>query len=82
MQFRQAREQSEMSKAGTNVDNVFRCVVERAIDLGSSTGAYTTATISKTGPTAQDLEGVIKELQSQGYTVTDASTTITVSWQA
>ena len=80
MKFPDSMEMTQMSNAGTAVDNALRGLICQAIYTAVQTGAHTTSAVTWTTVTEGDLLNIIRELHERGYSVTLASTTITVVW--
>lgn len=80
MLFPPSNDITQMSNAGTAVDNALRGLICQNIYTAVQTGAKTTSATTWTTVTEGNLLNIIKDLLSQGYGVTLASTTITVTW--
>ncbi len=80
MLFPQSMDMTQMSNAGTAVDNALRGLICQAIYTAVQTGAHTTSAVTWTTVTEGNLLNILKDLMNQGYSVTLASTTITVVW--
>lgn len=81
MTFPPMQDLSNMSKAGTQADNVLRADILEAMLTATETGTYTSGAITWTTVSEQDILVIIKELRGQGYNVAEGSSTITVTWQ-
>jgi len=80
MTFQPAMDITQMSNAGTAVDNALRGLIQQKIYTAVQTGARTTGTITWTTVTEGNLLNILKDLNAAGYSITLASTTITVTW--
>lgn len=80
MTFPPAMEMTQMSNAGTAVDNALRGAIAQAIYTAVKTGLRTTSAVTWTTVGETALLIILKELNQLGYTVTLASTTVTVVW--
>ncbi len=82
MTFTPSFEMSQLSRAGTQADSELRCDIMEALYAGASTGAFTSGSITYTGPDQDSLTRIQAELRQQGYTVTvDSTTAFTITWQ-
>lgn len=81
MLFPQSMDITQMSNAGTQADNALRGAICQAIYTAVKTGARTSGAVTWTAVTEQNLLTILKELGQQGFAVTLAASTVTVTWQ-
>ena len=74
-----ARGAYDASTTGGTAQTTFACVVSRAIVAACDSSAYT-CTASISGITSTDLQWLLEQLHSAGYTTSISSTTLTVNW--
>jgi hypothetical protein len=81
MRFPQAMDITQMSLNGTAADNVLRAAILVAVYTAVQTNGKITSSVATTSVDEDALQGVIGELNKQGYTVAYPDAThITVAW--
>lgn len=67
--------------ASSNSSNSYFILAFANIATALGTGAFT-CTLTTSGKTAADVQSMRQELLDRGFTLTQSSTTITISWAA
>lgn len=74
-----ARAAVDASSTGSSTQTTFLCVASRAIVAACDASAYT-CTMSISGITSVDLQVLLEQLHTFGYTTSISSTTLTINW--
>lgn len=77
--FSQSQKLREITNSPATSDVAFQLTCDNAMNAAVSSGLYTT-TASTTGITPLNVQSVMYILKQSGYTVSLASTTLTISW--
>lgn len=80
MQFAQASDVQQVTKAASNVEVSLRAFTMAAIWTAADAGASTTSAITWTTCSEAEMLKILAELRQQGYGVTLGSGTLTVTW--
>lgn len=78
--FNNAQSVREVSAGTYKTETALQAVVIAAIAAVVATGELFTCTAAASGYSNQDVNNVIRDLISQGYTISYSGTTITISW--
>lgn len=74
-----ARDCADMVADPNKTTNAYFVLAFKQIGTAMGTGAYT-CTLTVAGKTAADVQAVRQALNRLGYTLTQTTTTITISW--
>jgi hypothetical protein len=69
-----------LTRTPIGTDAAMRALILKAIYTAVQAGSATTASISSTGPTADDMSKIFSDLGASGLTVTNSGSTFTVGW--
>jgi hypothetical protein len=70
----------ELIRTPIGADAALRALTLKAIYTAVVSGLTVTASISGTGPSAEEKNQMFRDLASKGLTVTNSGSTFTVSW--
>lgn len=74
-----ARAAHDASSTGTSAQTALVILAERAIAAACGTNAFT-CTISVSGATSANLQYILENLHTCGYTTSISGTTLTINW--
>jgi len=80
MTFPSMRDLQSLTSVPIGADAALRALVLKAIYTAVVSGLATTASISATGPTAEQKNRMFSDLAAAGLTVTNSGSTFTVGW--
>jgi hypothetical protein len=73
-------ELQQLTSVPIGADAALRALTLKAIYTAVVSGLATSASISGTGPSAEEKNQMFKDLQQAGLTVTNSGSTFTVGW--
>ena len=80
MSFPTMTDLQQLTRTPIGADAALRALTLKAIYTAVVSGLATTASISGTGPTAEQKSRMFSDLQAAGLTVTNSGSTFTVGW--